>query len=310
MALKRASVDQSQTTTAKPQEEVKAKDTQVQEQEHQVEVQGTEPETVQEAQVETATQAQDEPEVLEGELAQDAAGEEQSQQDAGEDAAVIEPEQVQQSTSQEVATASTGGAVTHAGEAQRGAIAQYVQDMGELGFEGLTVDGMSFDRIKLSEGKFVLGSEEVELGTEFDFQLMSTRPIFIVRQFDDDNAEIYFSYDKDGLTLTDGSSAAEIREKWLEDGYGSEDAPLDIKRYLEGMAQLVNRTDEWEGHMVSLSIPPASTSRLGGACVTGKQRYGLDPSGLMLTAKVGQKITKGSISWRPWVFLVKGKLAA
>lgn len=222
----------------------------------------------------------------------------------------VNAEQVQH---KEVAVAQQQGtavATQHAGEVQRGAISQYVADMASLGFEGLTVDGMSFDRIKLTEGQFVLGTEEVKLGDSFDFQLMSTRPIYIVRQYDDDNAEIYFSYDEKGMTLTDGSSAAEIREKWLEDGYGTADQPLDIKRYLEGMAQLINRDDEWEGHMVSLSIPPASTSRLGGALITGKQRFKLDATGLALTAKVGNKITKGSISWRPWVFLAKGPLAA
>ncbi len=254
--------------------------------------------------------AEQEHEALQGEVVQQteqaSVNAEQASSEAKEPS--VNAEQAQP---KEVAVAQQGTAVAaqHAGEVQRGAIAQYVEDMASLGFEGLTVDGMSFDRIKLSEGKFVLGTEEVNLGESFDFQLMSTRPIYIVRQFDDDNAEIYFSYDEKGLTLTDQSSAAEIREKWLEDGYGTADSPLDIKRYLEGMAQLINRDDEWEGHMVSLSIPPASTSRLGGALVTGKQRFKLDATGLALTAKVGNKITKGSISWRPWVFLAKGPLA-
>lgn len=214
-------------------------------------------------------------------------------------------EQVQ---AKEVAVAQ-GGAVAVASSGQdavRGAMAQYTQDMAALGFEGLTVDGMSFDRVKLDEGKFVLGSEEISLGESIDIQLLNTRPIFIVRQRDADDSPMYFSYDAKGDFTTSGESAQAIKDEWLEEGYGTADEPLDIKRYLEGMAQLVNRTDEWAGHMVSLSIPPASTSRLGGACMTGKQRFGRDPSGLVITCKVGQKIQKGNISWRPWVFIAKG----
>lgn len=217
----------------------------------------------------------------------------------------LEVEQVQ---AKEVAVVQQGGAVAVAtpAAAVRGAMAQYTQEMAEMGFEGLTVDGMSFDRVKLAEGKFVMGTEEVSLGESFDIQLMSTRPIFVVRREDSDQSPLYFSYDPNGETLTDGSSAASIKEEWLEDGYGTPDQPLDIKRYLEGMAQLINRDDEWNGHMVSLSIPPASTSRLGGATATGYQRWKRDPSGLVIRCKVGQKVSKGSISWRPWVFIAVG----
>lgn len=231
----------------------------------------------------------------------------QTEQVATEAQADVVAEQVQ---AKEVAVAQ-GGAVAVAGAgAARGAMASFTSDMAELGFEGLTVDGMSFDRIKLTEGKFVLGSEEISLGESFDMVLKGTRPIYIVRQRNDDDAEIFFSYDPNGDFLTTGESSAEIKEKWLEDGYGTADEPLDIKRYLEGMAELVNRDDEWNGHMVSLSIPPASTSRLGGALITGKQRFKRDPDGLVVTCKVGQKIQKGSISWRPWVFIAKGEYNA
>ena len=233
----------------------------------------------------------------------------ETEQAAQAEQATTEPKDevvAEQVQAKEVATAQ-GGAVAATGkDAVRGAMAQYTQDMAALGFEGLTVDGMSFDRVKLDEGKFVLGSEEISLGESIDIQLMNTRPIYIVRQRDDDDSPMFFSYDANGDFLTSGESAQSIKDEWLEEGYGTADEPLDIKRYLEGMAQLVNRTDEWNGHMVSLSIPPASTSRLGGACITGKQRFGRDPSGLVITCKVGQKIQKGNISWRPWVFIAKG----
>lgn len=307
MALKKAAVTQTETNQPEAKASDAVVDTQANEQvTEQVletrEEQAADVQASNEQAQEGAESADIEHEVQPEQAAQVEQG---AQAEQGDEGVVAE----QAAGGKEVALKSEGGEVAVAGKPDvvRGAMAAYTQDMAELGFEGLTVDGMSFDRIKLTEGKFVLGSEEVDLGTEIKIQLMSTRPIFIVRQRDDDDAEIYFSYDAKGEFLTDGSSSAEIREKWLEDGYGTEDAPLDIKRYIEGMAMLINRDDEWSGHMVSLSIPPASTSRLGGACMTGKQRFGRDPSGLEITCKVGQKIQKGSISWRPWVFVATGK---
>lgn len=182
------------------------------------------------------------------------------------------------------------------------AMANFTQEMAEEGFEGMNLTGMSFERVKLHEAMFQLGSEDTSLGEKIEVQVMSTRNQYIVRQYKGNGAEIFYSYDPKGLTKTDGSSAEDTLAEWREDGYGVEGAPLEIKRYIEAMAILVNRDDEHEGLVVSLSIPPASTDRLAGAFAVGKQMYKAGPSNLIIECKVGKKIGTGEEAFRPWIF--------
>jgi hypothetical protein len=209
--------------------------------------------------------------------------------------------------SQEVAVSEPAPAPTVA-QAQASAMSNFKETMAQEGFEGLELTGMSFDRIKLHEGKFLLGSEEVELGTEVDCVIYSTRPIYVVRQSTDNDAEAFYSYDEKGATHTDGTSARETLEEWFEDGYGTEDAPLDIRPYLEATAVLVNRDDEYEGEMVMLSVPPASKARLGGAAAQAYNRFkGAKLSEVVTRLTVGKKIGEGQKAFRPWLFKVIGR---
>lgn len=182
------------------------------------------------------------------------------------------------------------------------AMANFTEEMAAEGFEGMNLTGMSFERVKLHEAMFQLGSEDTSLGERIEVQVMSTRNQYIVRQYKGNGAEIFYSYDPKGLTKTDGSSAEETLAEWREDGYGVEGAPLEIKRYIEAMAILVNRDDEHEGLVVSLSIPPASTDRLAGAFAVGKQMFKAGPSNLIIECKVGKKIGTGEEAFRPWIF--------
>lgn len=201
-----------------------------------------------------------------------------------------------------VAEPAAAKAVT-VGEQRTNAMAQFTQDQAANGFEGLELSGMSFDRIKLHEGQFKLGTEEAELGTDIQVVIHSTRKIFVVRQSDDNDAETFYSYDPKGLTFTDGSSAQEKLEDWLDDGYGTEESPLDIREYLEAMATLVNREDEHEGTMVMLSIPPASKARLAGVAAQAYTRFKGATLGQVVTqCSVGKKIGEGQKAFRPWVF--------
>lgn len=305
MALKRAAAptETTQTTAAKTAEVVT--------------------ETVKEVETvaaETQTQAQDEAQVVDTQQQDEA----QDVQTAAEAAATDEPvaevqpeaakpaaEEVQpeESATQQVAVKPEGGAVQVSNtERQANAAKQFSDDMASQGFEGLNLTGMSFDRVKLDEGKFLLGSEEAPLGEEIDVNILSTRNIYIVRQFPGEGAEMFYSYDKNGKTLTDGSSAQETLDEWLGDGYGTPDEPLDIKEYIEAMAQLKNREDEYDEHMVSLSIPPASKDRLAGAIAVGVRKHQCAPGELIIKAKVGAKVGKGEKSFRPWTFTAAGKL--
>lgn len=224
----------------------------------------------------------------------------QAQASEPETKPVIEAEPVRKA----VAPVQEGGAVVATqAEAAKNAMAAFGAEMAAEGFEGMELTGMSFDRLKMHEGKFQLGSEETDIGEVIFVQIMSTRSIYVVRQHDGQKAEMFYSYDPKGRTLSDGTSSHELLEKWKEDGYGVDDeSPLQIKGYIEGMAQLVNRDDEYDHHMVSLSIPPASKSRLAGAFAVGRQRFGAKPADLVIKCTVGKKIGTGDEAFRPWVF--------
>jgi hypothetical protein len=284
--------------------EVKTNATNIAAQEQEAQVKET-VDQAQEAQVEQNSEVQggQEPEAA-VERQPEAEAEQAQGVEEAEPAAELEEEpepEVVAEQRQEVAVATASAPPAIAGTAGKsGAMAAFTADMADHGFEGLNVTGMSFDRIKLHEGRFKLGTEERDLGESFDCVLMGTRPIYIVRQYDGDDSPVYFSYDPKGDLLTDGSPATEIQAEWVEQGYAKEE--WDIKRYLEGMATLTNRDDDLQEHMVSLSIPPASTDRLSGACAVARQKFRQLPDQLVLNCKVGASIKKGNTTWRPWVF--------
>lgn len=305
MALRKA------TTTDAPKVNEQAQDVQEQEAQTQASTVETVAEQREEAQAKEATvvETQPEPEAelepagAEGGAEQAEAPAEDPVAEEAEAAQEVQPEQKQVAVKTESAPPAIAG---NAGKG--GAMVAFTNDMAEHGFEGLNVTGMSFDRIKLHEGRFKLGTDEKDLGESFDCVLMGTRPIYIVRQYDGDDSPVYFSYDEKGELLTDGSPAAELQAEWIEQGYPQDE--WDIKRYIEGMATLTNREDEYQDHMVSLSIPPASTDRLGGAAAVGWQKYRLRPDALITRCKVGPSIKKGNTTWRPWLFTCVGKVEA
>ncbi len=208
----------------------------------------------------------------------------------------------------QVAEISGAGTAAPAVQRQANAMAQFSQTMADSGFEGLELTGMSFDRIKLHEGQFKIGSDEEELGQEFDCVLHNSRALYVVRQSTDNDAESFYSYDQKGQTFTDGTSAREKLEDWAEDGYGGEESPLDIREYVECTATLVNRDDEHDQSMVMLSIPPASKARLGGVAAQAYTKMkGALLSDVVVRCQVGKKIGEGQKAFRPWVFKVVGR---
>lgn len=273
-----AQVDNEALAKAQEQAELEAKSAEADKQAEAGTEAAAEPETA--TATATATEAKPEPE---------------PDNTAGE----VQPEQVK-----EVAVV-TEGAVVHPGAAPGavgGAMQAFTAEMAAEGYEGMNLTGMSFDRVKLHEAQFLLGSEDVKLGESIQVRIMSTRSIYVVRQHDGQKAEMFYSYDPAGKFKTDGSSAKDVLDEWLEEGYGDAENPLQIKQYIEGMAQLVNRTDEYDQHMVSLSIPPASRDRLAGAFAVGKQRFKCHPGDLVIECKVGNKVGTGDEAFRPWVF--------
>lgn len=215
----------------------------------------------------------------------------------------VKPETVQP---KEVAVKAENTGVATNAERQANAAEQFTQTMAAQGYEGLQITGMSFDRLKLHEAKFQLGSEEVSLGESLDLVVLSTRNIYVVRQYAGEGAEMFYSYHKDGSRFTDETSAQETLDKWLDEGYGTPDEPLDIKEYIEAMSQLKNREDEYFDHMVSLSIPPASKARLAGAMAVGLRKFQCDPADLVIRCSVGKKVGTGDKAFRPWNFTAIG----
>ena len=188
-------------------------------------------------------------------------------------------------------------------------IKSFVQAQAEMGYEGLEVGAFSFDRVKLTSGTFLLGGDEEDIGKEFNFVPLSSRNIYIVaRSADEDETEMYYSYCEKGLTKTDGSSAEETLNEWKEDGYGVEGSPISIKKYMEVMAELVDRDDEHEGCMVSLSLPPSALQRFGGVSFQAARRYNTHIGGVVIEASVGKRAGEGKKAWNPWNFKIVRKL--
>ena len=228
----------------------------------------------------------------------------EAQQEAPAVAAKPEPEVVKESVEK---------AVQHDAESQppaaRSSSAPAVssgssieQSMAEDGLEGLSIGGMSFDRIKLpNEGVFQFGPDEEPLGKSFDAVVQSTRAIFIVRQSDDDDAENYYSYDADGAKDTNGVSKADTLQEWKEDGF---DKPS-IKRYLEVLLEMYDIDEEGNagerhGLLAMASIPPASIQRISGVLMQITKMRGLHHTQAVITFMVGAKVKKGSNNFFPW----------
>jgi hypothetical protein len=225
-------------------------------------------------------------------------------------AEVVEPAAAAEPVAKtDVAVVTEAGAVSVV-EQRTNAMAQFTKDQAEGGYEGMELTSFSFDRIKLHEGMFKLGSDETELGTNFDAVVLGTRNLYVVRQNDDNDAKSFYSYDAKGLTHSDGSSSAEMLAEWADEGYGIEGAPLDIRGYLEAMALLVNRDDEFNQNMVSLSIPPASKARMAGMAFQASSRLKCELNGAVLRFEVGKKVGEGVKAFRPWVMKLVGAYTA
>lgn len=185
---------------------------------------------------------------------------------------------------------------------------QFLQEQAEQGFEDLEVGAFSFDRVKLHEGTFKLGSDEQDIGSKIQFVALSTRASYVVKRDSGEDAPMFYSNSADGSTKTDGSSAKETLDEWLEDGYGTKDQPLVISKYLEVTAELVAPGEDHDGAVVNLSIPPSSLQRFGGMTLMANRRFNAPLSMVVCEATVGAKIGEGKKSFRPWNFRVLNRV--
>lgn len=200
---------------------------------------------------------------------------------------------------QEEATTESRAVAEAPKAAQPVASSQFETSMAEQGFDGLTLGGMSFEQIRLpGEGQFLIGQEDQELGKEFDCVIQNTRSRYVVRQSNEEEAEMFYSYDPKGLTDSEGNDMSEKLQEWREDGY---DKPV-IKRYIEAMAIMVN-AGERDGMMVMLSIPPASVQKFAGFIAQQQFMRKQLPSQYITRCVVGKKVKRdGGSSFFPWSF--------
>lgn len=193
------------------------------------------------------------------------------------------------------------------------AASTFQNTMAEAGFEGLTLGGLSFEQIRLpGEGQFLIGQDDEELGQEFDCVIQGTRSRFVVRQSDDQDAEMFYSYDEamclksfkswedlKGLKNAEGVDMTETLQEWADDGY---EKPV-IKRYIETTAIMVNAADpDREGMMVILSIAPASVQKFAGYIAQQQFMKKQQPNEYVTRCIVGKKVKKDKNSFFPWTF--------
>lgn len=181
---------------------------------------------------------------------------------------------------------------------------QFETNMADEGFEGLNLGGLSFEQIRLpGEGQFLIGQEDEELGKEFDCVIQKTRSRYVVRQSDDQDADMYYSYDPKGLTMADGEDASDKLAEWREEGY---DEPI-IKKYIEVMAIMIDEGGERDRMMVLLSIPPASVQKFSGFIAQQQLMKGKLPNQFITKCMVGKKVKTGNNTFFPWTFKNAGE---
>ena len=226
--------------------------------------------------------------------------EETTQAQATEEGVQAVAEQASDPQPTALATQQEAKAPANNTERTKAAATQFESDMAESGFEGLTLGGLSFEQIRLpGEGQFLIGQDDEELGQEFDCVIQGTRSRYVVRQSDDQDAEMFYSYDPEGKVNAEGVDMSETLQEWADDGY---EKPV-IKRYIEATAVMVNAADpDREGMMVILSIPPASVQKFAGFIAQQQFMKKLQPSEFITRCVVGKKVKKDKNSFFPWAF--------
>ena len=209
-----------------------------------------------------------------------------------------EPEQATEVATQD--ESSTAVAKSSNTERAVAASSKFQDTMAEAGFEGLQLGGLSFEQIRLpGEGQFLIGQEDEELGQEFDCVIQGTRSRFVVRQSNDEDAEMFYSYDPQGLVNAEGIDMSETLQEWADDGYPK---PV-IKKYIEVTAVMVNAANpDREGMMVILSIAPASVQKFSGFIAQQQFMKKQQPSEYITRCIVGKKVKKDKTSFFPWSF--------
>ena len=218
------------------------------------------------------------------------------------EAPTAKPEPTQVATA-EVATPATAKVATPAMVTSNA-----VADLADEGFEGLVVNGMSFNRIKLNNGRFQFGSEGRDIGDSFTGQILTTKALYVFKcDPEDDNSDVFYSYTADGSLLSDGSSSESTLQSWAEKGYSPDEKTglWHSQKYVEAMVSITDCNDETVvGDVVICQIPPASIPRFSGFISLQWMRTRQKPSDFETKFKVGATVKKNRTEFNPWEFAV------
>lgn len=167
------------------------------------------------------------------------------------------------------------------------------------GFAGLDFGFGSFPMITLQNDGTYQSSEGGSLGSDFYCQLLGSTPKWIYKNDQKGPAEEFF-YTFDREFSVQGEPIDEILAAWRAKGWEHE-----VKKYLDVQAQLVT-TDEDNGTLVLLSIPPTSITKFSGYAATVAGRHNRDLTSVVTHITLGDKVTKVKYPFHPWAFSFHG----
>ena len=163
------------------------------------------------------------------------------------------------------------------------------------GFEGLEYGFGSFPMITLQNDGTFQSSEGGSLGSEFYCNILGSTPKWIYKNDQKGPAEDFF-YTFDREFNMQGEPIDAILAGWKQKGWEYE-----TKKYLDVQAQLVT-TDEDNGTLVLLSIPPTSINKFSGYLASISGRYNKRIAEVVTRVHLGDKVTKVKYPFHPWGF--------
>lgn len=178
-----------------------------------------------------------------------------------------------------------------------------LDSMAADGMEGLTLNFNSFLNITLNT-EFETSEGHTFPTNEFDVLFLGSRKKYVVNSghATDDEREAVFTYDLTEIER-EGSAVHEKILNWKAEGIGYK-----VKEYVEVYGLMIDdlrkdEKDSLEGRILTLSIPPTSTGKLGGYSVQTKLRHkGKKVTQVITHVARGTKVTSSAFPFYPWDF--------
>jgi len=204
-------------------------------------------------------------------------------------------EQASDSTEVSTSAQSTSVATTPGG-------GNFSDQAAEEGFEGVELGYFSFPSIKLpSDGVFETNGKVV-LGKFVDVIVTQSKAKYLIKPAGaiQKDKRVNFSYDvmkEDSGVSLEGNTVPQLKKEWGVDS-------LEIKKYLEIPAMLVgaDHTEELNGEMVMLSVPPSGVQRFSGHLAMLKFTGKGSPKEVVTRCAVGAKVSNNGDDFYPWEF--------